>query len=50
MKRVLTIMWRKLVTFLLCEETILLIAYFALLFILAFGFDILFTLWKAIIN
>jgi len=44
-------MWlKKLASFLTSEDMILLAAYFFLLFILAFGFDMLYTLWKAIIG
>jgi hypothetical protein len=50
MKNLLTTLLNKMKSILLSEEWILLIAYFGLLFCLAFGFDMLYTLWKAIIN
>lgn len=43
---------RKLWTWLsnIAEVWILLIAYFGLLFCLTFGFSMLYTIWKALIN
>ena len=49
MKKLLTLL-KKISWFKLSEEWILLIAYFGLLFCLAFGFDILYTIWKALIG
>lgn len=49
MKKLLTLLkkanWHK-----LSEEAILLLAYFGLLFLLTFGFDMLYTIWKALIG
>jgi hypothetical protein len=49
MKKHLTTLWNKTKSILLSEEWILLIAYFGLLFILAFGFDMLYTIWEALL-
>ena len=49
MKKLLTLL-KKINWFKLSEEWILLIAYFGLLFCLVFGFDILYTIWKALIG
>jgi hypothetical protein len=49
MKKLLTqlknISWVK-----LSEEAVLLIAYFALLFLLTFGFDVIWTIWSGLIG
>jgi len=49
MKKLLTLLkninWYK-----ISEVWIILIAYFGLLFCLAFGFDMLYTIWKAILQ
>ena len=50
MRKQLTMWLKKLASFLISEEMILLAAYFFLLFILAFGFDMLFTIWEALVR
>lgn len=49
MRKLLTTLWKPFRSIVLSEEAILLILYFALLFLLAFGFDMIYTLWEAIL-
>ena len=49
MKKLLTLL-KKANWYKLSEEAILLLAYFGLLFLLTFGFDMLYTIWKALIG
>jgi hypothetical protein len=50
MRKPLTTLWKRIRSIVLSEEAVLLLAYFALLFLLTFGFDVLYTIWKAIIG
>jgi hypothetical protein len=50
MRKHLITLLNKTKSILLSEEWILLIAYFGLLFCLGFGFDMLYTIWKALLN
>ena len=50
MKRLLTILWRGMVSFFTTDTMILLIAYIGILFCLTFGFSMIWTFWKAFFN
>lgn len=50
MKKLLTRLSNRIKTILLSEEAVLLIAYFGLLFCLTFGFDVLYTIWEALLK
>lgn len=49
MKKLLTTLWKGIVSFFTTEDMILLFAYIALIFILTFGFRMLYTIWEALV-
>jgi hypothetical protein len=50
MKKLLTTLWKGMVSFFTTDTILLLIAYIGILFCLAFGFDMLYTIWEALIG
>ena len=47
MKKLLTTLWKGIISFLTTDTIIMLIAYIGLLFCLTIGFSMIWTFWKA---
>ena len=50
MKKLLTTLWKGIISFLTTDTILLLIAYIGLLFCLTIGFSMIWTFWKAFFN
>jgi hypothetical protein len=50
MKKLLTTLWKGIISFLTTDTIIMLIAYIGLLFCLTIGFSMIWTIWKALIG
>jgi hypothetical protein len=50
MKKLLITLWRGIVSFFTTEDMILLFAYMGLLFCLVYGFQMIYTLWEALVS